>query len=102
MTVEGNKIRLQFKHAADGLVAKGDEPLRDFLIAGDRSGVVAGNALIDGQTIVVSSDQVAEPVAVRYGWRDDAEPNLFNSAGLPASPFRTDDFPLKTAGRGIL
>ncbi len=97
MAVDGNKVRLQFKHVADGLVAEGDGPLRDFLIAGEDQSFVSGNAVIDGQTIVVSSDEVAKPVAVRYGWRDDAEPNLFNTAGLPASPFRTDDFPLKTA-----
>jgi sialate O-acetylesterase len=47
----------------------------------------------------VHSDQVAKPVAVRFAWTDTAEPNLFNGAGLPASPFRTDDFPLVTAGR---
>jgi sialate O-acetylesterase len=98
MSVEGNKIRLKFKHVAEGLVAKGDIPLQDFIIAGEDQQFVAAEAVIDGLTVVVSSDKVAKPVAVRYGWRDDAEPNLFNSAGLPASPFRTDDFPLKTAG----
>jgi sialate O-acetylesterase len=98
MTVEGNKIRVKFKHVAEGLVVKEDGPLTDFMISGEDQKFVAAKAVVDGQTVVVSSDEVPKPVAVRYGWRDDAEPNLFNSAGLPASPFRTDDFPLKTAG----
>ncbi len=55
---------------------------------------VAASATIDGDTIVVSSPKVAKPVAVRFGWEDTAEPNLINSAGLPASPFRTDNFEL--------
>jgi len=45
---------------------------------------------VDGDTIVVSSDKVSNPPAVRFGWHQEAEPNLVNSAGLPASPFRTD------------
>jgi sialate O-acetylesterase len=98
MSVEGDKIRLKFKHVAEGLVAKGEGPLTDFTIAGEDQKFVPAEAVIDGQTVVVSSKDVPQPVAVRYGWRDDAQPNLFNSAGLPASPFRTDDYPLNTAG----
>jgi sialate O-acetylesterase len=98
MTVEGSKVRIKFKHVAEGLVARGDGPLTDFTLAGEDQKFVPAQAVIDGQTVVVSSDQVSKPVAVRFGWRDDAQPNLFNSAGLPASPFRTDRFPLKTAG----
>jgi sialate O-acetylesterase len=49
--------------------------------------------------VIVQSESVAEPVAVRFAWTDTAEPNLVNGAGLPASPFRTDDFTMVTAGR---
>jgi sialate O-acetylesterase len=98
--VEGNKIRVKFQHAA-GLMAKSGEP-QLFTIAGEDKKFVPAKAVIDGETVVVSSDEVAKPVAVRYGWSEWAEPekyNLYNKAGLPASPFRTDDFPQVTAGR---
>jgi sialate O-acetylesterase len=98
--VEGNKIRVKFTHAA-GLMAKSGEP-QLFTIAGDDQKFVSAKAVIEGETVLVSSDAVAKPVAVRYGWSEWAEPekyNLFNKAGLPASPFRTDDFPQVTAGR---
>jgi len=96
-TVEGNKIRIKFQHADDGLVCKGDR-LTHFTIAGEDKKFVPAEAVIDGSTVVVSSPQVAKPVAVRFGWEDTAEPNLFNKAGLPASPFRTDNFPMVTEG----
>jgi sialate O-acetylesterase len=53
---------------------------------------------IDGDTVIVHSDEVAEPAHVRFAWTDTAEPNLVNDAGLPASPFRTDSRKLVTAG----
>ena len=90
MSVEGNKIRLAFDHVNGGLIAADDKPLIDFTIAGEDQKFVPAVAEIDGDTIVVYSDQVAQPVAVRYAWRDDATPNLANKASLPASPFRTD------------
>ena len=62
----------------------------EFTIAGADQKFVPATATIDGATVVVHSDQVAQPVAVRYAWRDDAQPNLTNKEGLPASPFRTD------------
>ena len=99
MSVEGNKIRLKFQHTAGGLVAEGGKPLSHFTIAGDDHKFVPAKAEIDGETIVVSSPEVGKPVAVRFAWEDTAEPNLFNKANLPASPFRTDDLPLVTAGR---
>jgi len=98
MKVEGNKIRLQFKHVDGGLVARGGK-LTNFTIAGKDGEFVPAEAEIDGESIVVHSSAVDRPVAVRFGWRDDAEPNLFNKAGLPASPFRADNFPMATAGR---
>jgi sialate O-acetylesterase len=90
MTVEGNKIRLQFDHVGGGLMASDGKPLTEFTIAGADQKFVPAKATIDGDSIVVQSDQVAEPVAVRYAWRDVATPNLVNKEGLPASPFRTD------------
>ena len=90
MAVEGNKIRLQFDHVGGGLMASDGKPLVDFTIAGADQKFVPATAEIDGNAIVVHSDQVAQPVAVRYAWHDDATPNLANKEGLPASPFRTD------------
>jgi sialate O-acetylesterase len=96
-TVEGNKIRVKFKHTAGGLASKEDKPLTHFQIAGDDQKFVEAKGTIDGETVVVESDQVAAPKAVRFAWHGLAEPNLFNKAGLPASPFRTDEWPLTTA-----
>ena len=90
MAVEANKIRLQFDHTGGGLTASGDKPLVEFTIAGADQKFVPATATIDGASIVVQCDQVAQPVAVRYAWHDDAQPNLTNKEGLPASPFRTD------------
>ncbi len=92
MRIEGTKIRLFFDHVGSGLVAKG-EKLVGFAIAGRDRKFVWANAKIEGNTVVVWSDQVPEPVAVRYGWADNPECNLYNKEGLPASPFRTDDWP---------
>lgn len=97
--VEGDKIKISFQHVGGGLVAKGDKPLSHFEIAGEDQKFVPATAVIDGNTVVVSSDKVEKPVAVRFGWSDTAEPNLFNQEGLPASPFRTDRFPLVSAGK---
>jgi sialate O-acetylesterase len=92
MTVEGNTIRLAFEHAEGGLVARDGQPLSHFTIAGEDRNFVAAQAEIDGQTVVVQADAVPHPVAVRFGWHQEAEPNLSNQAGLPASPFRTDNW----------
>jgi len=93
MKAEGDKIVLQFDHVGGGLVARAGGALKGFAIAGaDRKFVWAG-ARIDGNTVVVSSDQVSEPAAVRYAWADNPVCNLYNKEGLPASPFRTDDWP---------
>jgi sialate O-acetylesterase len=89
MKVEGNKVRLTFAHTGKGLEAKGGE-LKGFAIAGADKKFVWAKAAIDGQTVVVSADEVAAPVAVRYGWADNPECTLYNADGLPASPFRTD------------
>jgi sialate O-acetylesterase len=90
MTIEGNKIRLQFDHVGGGLVAADGKPLTHFTIAGADQKFVRATATIDGNTLVVQGDQIGHPVAVRFAWRDDATPNFANKEGLPASPFRTD------------
>ena len=97
MKVEGDKVRLKFKHVGGGLVAKGADKLTGFAIAGEDKKFVWADAKIDGDAVVVSSKDVAKPVAVRYAWADNPECNLYNKAGLPASPFRTDDFQMVTA-----
>ena len=89
MTVHGHKAVLRFTHAESGLVASG-WTLTGFVVAGADKVFHPGVAIIVGDTIEVTSDAVATPIAVRYGWADFAEGNLYNRAGLPASPFRTD------------
>jgi sialate O-acetylesterase len=85
-TPESGSLRVWFDHHAKGLAAKGGE-LTGFEIAGADKKFVAATARIDGNTVVVTSDAVAEPVFVRYGWANSPQCNLFNGEGLPASPF---------------
>ncbi|TAH37020.1 MAG: hypothetical protein EYC70_08540 [Planctomycetota bacterium] len=92
MKIEGDRVRLTFGHAGGGLDSK-NRPLESFTIAGADRVFHPATAVIDGETVLVSSPQVQQPAAVRYGWAADAMPNLFNQAGLPASSFRTDDWP---------
>lgn len=87
---EADGIRVWFDHAAHGLIAKGDT-LQGFEIAGDDGRFVAATARIDGETVVAGNAQVAEPKYVRYGWANAPTVNLFNSDGLPASPFTSED-----------
>lgn len=95
MTIDGDKITLRFKHVGAGLAAQ-DGELTGFTIAGEDKKFHAAKATIDGDTVVVSSEQVPKPVAVRYGWAAYPVVNLWNKDGLPASPFRTDTFPITT------
>jgi sialate O-acetylesterase len=125
MQVEGNKAILSFDHLGGGLVAKelvrtlerknpqngqleGAYRVKEgatgakvigFMICGPDKKFHPADAKIMGDLVVVTCNQVAEPRAVRYGWANYPLCNLFNSAGLPASPFRTDDFPGITAPR---
>lgn len=87
-TWEGSEVRLWFDHTAGGLEARGG-PLAGFEVAGANGGFYIGEAHISGNTVVVSNPAVVAPVQVRYAWASDPDANLFNSAGLPASPFRT-------------
>lgn len=92
MQVEGGSIRVKFTHA-EGLAAKGGPP-QNFAIAGADYNFVWAQAKIEGDTVVASSPQVPQPVAVRYAWADNpAGCNLYNANGLPAAPFRTDERP---------
>jgi sialate O-acetylesterase len=97
--VEGKTIRVKFANANGGLVAKDGKALTFFQICGEDKKFVDAEAKIEGDSVVVSAAGVEKPVAVRFAWHETAEPNLFNKTGLPASPFRTDDFPLVTADR---
>jgi sialate O-acetylesterase len=90
MTVEGGKIRIQFDFAGGGLVSSDGKPLTWFTIAGEDKQFVAATAVIDGDSVLVSSEVVAKPVAVHFAWSQAAAPNLANKEGLPASAFRTD------------
>lgn len=87
---EGAKAVLSFSAVGPGLIAGDGEPLRGFTIAGSDGLFHPARAEIAGEQVIVSSDTVTEPVAVRYGWANVPDGNLFNRAGLPASPFRTD------------
>lgn len=93
-TIRGGEVVLKFHHAQDGLTARGD--LNGFAIAGADRVWHPAQARIDRYTVVVSSPDVPAPAAVRYAWKDDPPCTLYNGAGLPASPFRTDDWPLFT------
>jgi sialate O-acetylesterase len=93
MRIEDGAVRILFDHTGTGLMAWG-EVLRGFTIAGADSVFVPAQARIDGKTVLVSSPRIPSPLAVRYGWADNPGlVTLYNREGLPASPFRTDDWP---------
>ena len=89
--IKGNEMILSFTHTDRGLVAK-DGELTGFVIAGDDHHWTPATARIQGEQVIVSSPEVKSPKAVRYAWAANPACNLFNGAGLPASPFRTDDW----------
>ncbi|MCC6697876.1 MAG: sialate O-acetylesterase [Candidatus Hydrogenedentes bacterium] len=92
MRVDGAAIRIKFTQTNGGLVTNGG-PIKGFAIAGEDQKFVWASATAEGDEVVVSAAEVAKPVAVRYGWGDNPYCNLYNGAGMPASPFRTDDWP---------
>lgn len=105
MSVEGNKVRIKFDNVGGGLAiaaapstqpgvpqAEPESELKGFSIAGEDKRFVWADAKIDGDSVIVWSDKVEKPVAVRYAWANNPECNLYNKEGLPASPFRTDDW----------
>ena len=91
MKIEGSKIRLSFDYTGSGMVAK-DGVLANFVIAGSNKKFVPAKAIIENGSIIVSSDKVANPAAVRYAFDNAGVPSLFNKEGLPASSFRTDEW----------
>ena len=99
MKIDGNKITLTFTHVGDGLTVKDKYGyLKGFEVAGSDHHFHYAKAYIDGDKIIVFQEEVSSPIAVRYGWSDDAlEANLFNKNGFPASSFRSDDWKGVTA-----
>ena len=89
VAVQGSRAVLRFTHLGGGLEAKGG-PLKGFVVAGADKKFVDAKAEIQGDTVVVTAPEGVKPVAVRYGWANVPDVNLFNKAGLPATPFRTD------------
>jgi sialate O-acetylesterase len=94
LQIRGDRAIVRFNHAA-GLQAKDGKP-KGFTIAGADGKWYNAEAVIHGDRVEVSSPQVPRPVAVRFGWANYPVTDLWNRAGLPATPFRTDDFPLIT------
>ncbi len=90
--VRGSEVVISFKHTEGGLTAR-EGNLKGFVVAGEDRQWKPANARIDGGKVIVASPEVMKPVAVRYAWEPNPDCNLFNGAGLPASPFRTDNWP---------
>jgi len=88
--IRGNEVVMTFKHTGGGLSAKGG--LKGFVIAGEDKTWKPAQARIEGDAVIISSPDVPKPVAARYAWDVSPEASLYNGAGLPASPFRTDDW----------
>ena len=89
MSLEGKRIRIRFRHTGKGLILDTSKGT-GFAISGSDGRFFPADALVDGETIVVSCQDVIAPVAVRYAWEDDPVTSLRNREGLPASPFRTN------------
>lgn len=91
--IEGSRIRIRFNHTGKGLAFKGGGKLQGFMMAGDDRKFQWADAVIDGNTVVVSCTAVSRPASVRYAWADKCPwANLFNQDGLPAQAFRTDNW----------
>jgi sialate O-acetylesterase len=89
---EGNRIRISFTNTGSGLSTKDGKEVTGWAIAGKDKRFYWAKAIVEGNEVIVYSDKVAEPVAVRYAWADNPECNLINSERLPAVPFRTDEW----------
>lgn len=98
LKVDGPRAILSFDHIGGGLQAK-YQTLNGFTVCGEDKEFHPARAKIEGDTVVVTCDKVPNPVAVRFGWKNYPVTNLYNKDGLPATPFRTDDFPLTTAAK---
>ena len=93
--IDGDKVIVQFDHLGGGLLAK-YQTLNGFTVCGEDEYFYPAKAVIVGTTVEVTSDRVKKPVAVRFGWKNYPVVNLYNKDGLPAVPFKTDDFPWTT------
>ncbi len=93
LKIEGDKLRVTFKHTAGGLKSRDGKPLTHFELIGEQAAFVKADARIDGDAIVLSAKGVKQPAAMRFAWHKLAEPNLANGAGLPASAFRAGEIP---------
>jgi len=93
MKIEKDKIRIYFDNAEKGLISKGDT-LSEFFISGRDQHFIPAHAKIENNTVVVWNNDLGDPVAVRFAFRNAAQPNLFSKEGLPVNPFRTDDWPV--------
>jgi sialate O-acetylesterase len=98
MAIAGATVRVKFRHAAGGLATQDGAAATGFALAGEDRKFVWAQATIAGDTVVLRSDKVAHPVAVRYAWADNPACNLCNAAHLPAAPFRTDAWPAARKG----
>jgi sialate O-acetylesterase len=92
MKVDGDKVRVSFDHLGGGLVVKDKYGyLKGYEVAGSDRKFHYAKAWIEGTEVVVSASEVKNPVAIRYAWADNPEDaNLYNNAGFPAAPFRSD------------
>jgi sialate O-acetylesterase len=95
MDIEGDRIRVCFDHLGGGLASRDDKPLTWFEIIGKETDFVKAEAAIENDSVVLSSREVKQPVAMRFAWHRDAEPNLMNKEGLPAMPFRAGEPPVR-------
>ncbi len=93
LSQEGNKLRVNFDNAAGGLASRDKQPLTWFEVIGEDTDFVKANAVIDGNSVILSAPEVKKPLAMRFGWNKDAEPNLVNEAGLPTASFRAGEVP---------
>ena len=96
MEARAQTIRLSFTNTGGGLVSRDGKPLSCFTVAGADQKFVPADAVIEGDQVVLGAPQVGAPVAVRFAWGAADQPNLANKEGLPASSFRTDDWPMRT------
>jgi len=97
--IEGNTIRIKFKGTDGGLKTKDGITLKGFAIAETDHKFQWADAMIEGNDVIVSCKGMINPIAVRYAWAENPVCNLYNNADLPASPFRTDDWPGITIGK---
>lgn len=95
--IEGDRIIVSFSNADSGLFASDSTELH-ITICGDDREFKAAETSIEGSRLILRNPDISKPIAVRYAWHDTAESTLFSRQGLPASPFRTDDFPLSSEG----